>query len=74
MLKTCFFALQLWRMECRLMWKSHLKQFSIRQQHNKMWKKEGYFCKALYLSIYLSVCLSEQYEIQINKDFKMNMK
>ncbi len=38
--KFCF-ALSVWCMECRLMWgkKSNLKQFNIRQQHNKMWKK-----------------------------------
>ncbi len=34
------FALSIWCMECRLMWKKrNLKQFNIRQQHNKIWKK-----------------------------------
>ncbi len=34
------FALSIWCMECRLMWGAgNLKQFNIRQQHNKMWKK-----------------------------------
>ncbi len=33
------FALSLWCMECRLMWKkSHSKQFNIRLQHNKTCK------------------------------------
>ncbi len=40
-------------MECRFMWeKSNLKQFNIRQQHNKNVKKiKGYeyFRKALYI-------------------------
>ncbi len=35
------FALPLWWMECRLMWeKSNLKQFNIRLQHNKTWRKK----------------------------------
>ncbi len=45
-LRSCensVFALSVWCVECRLMWgkkkKSNLKQFNIRQQHNKMWKK-----------------------------------
>ncbi len=35
--------------------KSNLKQFNIRQQHNKMWKKlrgYEYFRKALYIIKY----------------------
>ncbi len=42
-LRSCdnsVFALSIWGMECRLMWKkSNLKLFKIRQKHNKTWKK-----------------------------------
>ncbi len=50
-LRSCdnsVFALSIWFMKCRLVWKkSNLKQFNIRQQHNKMGYE--YFLKALYM-------------------------
>ncbi len=61
MLKTRFLALPLW---CRLMWgkKSNLKQFNIRQQHNKREKKKlrgmNTFARhCMHVCIYLFVYL-----------------
>ncbi len=37
--QICLFALSLCCMECKLMWGKKIKQFNIRLQHDKTWKK-----------------------------------
>ncbi len=57
-LQSCdnsIFALSIWWMECRLVYKKHkFKAVNIRQQHNKTWKKLYIYIHYIY--IHTTVC------------------